>query len=79
MAFKFLHEYDYMTQLCRQQAETIHNHEYATSDKGKSDTENIRGLNLAVVKHTTIQVTRLPLYRELLKIGHDLLFSAWID
>jgi hypothetical protein len=33
----------------------------ATSDKEEPDTENIRGLNLAVVKLTTVQVTKLPL------------------
>jgi hypothetical protein len=31
------------------------------TDKANPDTENIRGLNLAAVKHTTVQVTRLPL------------------
>jgi hypothetical protein len=31
------------------------------ADKVKPDTENIRGLNFAVVKLTTVQVTRLPL------------------
>jgi hypothetical protein len=29
--------------------------------KAKSDTENIRGLNVAAVKLTTVQVTELPL------------------
>jgi hypothetical protein len=33
---------------------------FATLDKAKPDTGNIRGLNLAAVKHTTVQVTRLP-------------------
>jgi hypothetical protein len=28
---------------------------------GQGDTGNIRGLNLAAVKHTTVQVTRLLL------------------
>jgi hypothetical protein len=51
----------------------------ATLDKAKPDTGNIRGLNLAAVKHTTVQVTTLPLKRELLKMGHDLLYSAWTD
>jgi hypothetical protein len=31
------------------------------ADKTKKDTENIRGLNLAVVKLTTVQVTKLLL------------------
>jgi hypothetical protein len=33
----------------------------ATLDTANSDTGNIRDLNLAAVKHTTVQVTRLPL------------------
>jgi hypothetical protein len=33
---------------------------FATLDKVKPDIENIRGLNLAAVKHRTVQVTRLP-------------------
>jgi hypothetical protein len=33
----------------------------ATLDKAKRDTENIRGLNLAVVKGMVVQVTKLPL------------------
>jgi hypothetical protein len=34
---------------------------FVVKDKAKPDTENIRGLNLAVVKLTTVQVTKLPL------------------
>jgi hypothetical protein len=34
---------------------------FATLDKANPDTGNIRGINLAAVKHTTVQVTRLPL------------------
>jgi hypothetical protein len=30
-------------------------------DKAKPDIANVRGLNLAVVKLTTVQVTKLPL------------------
>jgi hypothetical protein len=33
-------------------------------DKTKPDIENIRGLNLAAVKHKTVQVTRLLLWRK---------------
>jgi hypothetical protein len=33
---------------------------FAALDKVKPDTENGRGLNLAVVKLTTVQVTKLP-------------------
>jgi hypothetical protein len=34
---------------------------FATLDKAKFDTGNIRGLILAAVKHTTVQMTRLSL------------------
>jgi hypothetical protein len=34
---------------------------FAILDKAKPDTGNTRGLNLAAVKRTTVQVTRLPL------------------
>jgi hypothetical protein len=34
---------------------------FAVQDKAKPDIENISGLNLAVVKLTTVQVTKLPL------------------
>jgi hypothetical protein len=33
----------------------------ATQDNAKPDTENIRGLKLAVLKLSTVQVTNLPL------------------
>jgi hypothetical protein len=33
---------------------------FAILDKAKPDIESTRGLNLAAVKHTTVQVTRLP-------------------
>jgi hypothetical protein len=51
--FNLLHAYDYIIKLCRQQAEVIQNH--------KNDIENISGLNLAVVKLTTVHVTKLLL------------------
>jgi hypothetical protein len=47
---------------------------FATLDKANRDTSNIRGLNLAEVKHTTVEVTRLLLQQEILMIGHDLLY-----
>jgi hypothetical protein len=34
---------------------------FAIWDKTKPDIESIRSLHLAAVKHTTVQVTRLPL------------------
>jgi hypothetical protein len=39
------------------------------SYKAKPDIESIRGLNLAVVKLTTVQVTKLPLQHKIRKIG----------
>jgi hypothetical protein len=42
---------------------------FALYDKGKPDTECIRSLNLAMAKHTTVQVTKLPLYHEIRKIS----------
>jgi hypothetical protein len=37
------------------------NNMFAVEDKAKPDTQNVRGLNLAVVKVTTVQVTKVPL------------------
>jgi hypothetical protein len=34
---------------------------FAVLDKAKPDIENIRGLNLEVVKLTTVEVAKLPL------------------
>jgi hypothetical protein len=34
---------------------------FAELDKAKTNTGNIRRLNLAAVKHMTVQVTKLPL------------------
>jgi hypothetical protein len=48
----------------QQQAEVIQNHDnenVRTLEKAKPVTENIRGLNLAAVKHTTVQVSGLPM------------------
>jgi hypothetical protein len=54
--------YGYIIKLCRQQAEVIQNNENKNvRSKANCDTGNIRGLNLAAVKHTTVQVTRLLL------------------
>jgi hypothetical protein len=47
---------------------------FAILDKAMPDKENTRGLNMAAVKHTTVQVTRLPLQLELVKIGQDRLY-----
>jgi hypothetical protein len=61
MAFAIPFVYDYITKLCRQQAEVMIAEMFAILGKAKPVTENIRGLNLAAVKHTTIQVSRLPM------------------
>jgi hypothetical protein len=56
--------YDYITNLCRQKAEVVRNHEnehLRGIGKPQPDIKNIRGLNLAVVKLTTVLVTELPL------------------
>jgi hypothetical protein len=42
---------------------------FVAYDMAKPDTENIRGLNLAAVNLTTVQVTKLPLYHKLNKIA----------
>jgi hypothetical protein len=47
---------------------------FATLDKENPDPGNIRGLNMAEVKHTTVQVATLLLKQELLIIGHVLLY-----
>jgi hypothetical protein len=73
-AFSIPYIYDYITKLSRQQAEVIPNHKNANVrniGQGEAHTEDTRDLNLAAVRRTTVQMTRL-----LFKIGHDLLFSA---
>jgi hypothetical protein len=45
---------------------------FAILDKAKTDTENIRGLNLAAVRHVTVQVTKLPLQPEIILTAHNL-------
>jgi hypothetical protein len=64
MAFNLPYIYDYITKLCRRQAEVVQNQEnehVRSIGQGEADTENIIGLDLAVVKLTTVQVTKLPL------------------
>jgi hypothetical protein len=41
---------------------------FTVEDRAKPDIENIRGLNLAVVKLTAVQVAKLPLQHEIGKI-----------
>jgi hypothetical protein len=42
---------------------------FVVLEKAKPDIENEIGLNLALVKLTTVQVTKLPLYYKIRKIG----------
>jgi hypothetical protein len=63
-AFSLPYVYDYITKLCKQQAEVMQNHENGhvrIIGQAKPDIENIRGLNFVVVKLTIVQVTKLPL------------------
>jgi hypothetical protein len=60
VAFQVPYMYDYMTLLCRRQAEIIQNTKnknVRNMDKTKPHSENIRGLNLVEVTFTTVQVS----------------------
>jgi hypothetical protein len=60
LAFKIPYVYDYITKLYRRQAEVILDHENLSVvqlDKEKPGIGNIRGLNLATVKSTIVQVS----------------------
>jgi hypothetical protein len=50
---------------------------FSILNKAKPDIENIRDLNLAVVKHMAVQVIKLVLQPKLPLIGHNLLYRAW--
>jgi hypothetical protein len=52
---------------------------FATLEKARPEPEDTRKFNLAAVKHTAVQVTRLLLQQELLMIKHDLPYLAWTD
>jgi hypothetical protein len=68
VALQITYVYDYLTKSCRQH-EVIQNHEknvFAMLDKAKPDKVNVRGLNLVTAICTTLKVSRLPLWRELL-------------
>jgi hypothetical protein len=63
-AFEIIYVSDYITTLCRQQAQVIQTHENSyirNMDKGKPNTENISGLNLAAVKHMTVKKNKMML------------------
>jgi hypothetical protein len=60
VAFQIPYVYNYITKLCRRQAEIIHNHEnenVRNIEKAKPHTENIIGSDLAAVTCTTVQVS----------------------
>jgi hypothetical protein len=61
-AFQIPHVYDYIKNHAgnkQKSSKIIKMKMFATLDKEKPDTENIRGLNLAAVMCTTVQVSRL--------------------
>jgi hypothetical protein len=59
MAFNLPYVCDYITKLCRRQAEVVQNHENEHV-RGIGPGE-ARGLNLAAIKRTTVPVTKLLL------------------
>jgi CRISPR/Cas system CSM-associated protein Csm2 small subunit len=64
VASKIPYVYDYITKLHKAQAELILNHVnqmYMVLDKEKQRTKRIKGLNLAVVRPTTVQLTKYSL------------------
>jgi hypothetical protein len=50
---------------------------FAKLDKAKPDTENIKYLNMAVVRLVTVLVIKRLLQPELPLIEHNLLYRAW--
>jgi hypothetical protein len=63
-AFNLPYVYGYVRKLCRRQTEAIQNHENAhVLGIGQDEARHrkYRGINLAVVKLTTVQVIKLPL------------------
>jgi len=63
MAFQIPYVYDFITKICRKQAEVIQNHDNANVQnmgKTKPNIRNIKGSNLVAVRHAIIQVSKLP-------------------
>jgi hypothetical protein len=63
-AFNLPYAYDYITKLCSNKQKPhkiMRMNTFAAQGKAKPDIENIGGLNLAAVKLTTVQVTKLLL------------------
>jgi hypothetical protein len=71
-AFNLPYVYDYITKLCRKQAEVIRNHENEhVRDIGQGEARHriIIVLNLEVVKIMTLQVTSQTLQHKICKIA----------
>jgi hypothetical protein len=77
LVFKIPYGYDYIAKLCRRQAEVIRNHEnpnVRAIGQGEARHRNIRCLNLAAVKSTTVQVSD-GCFWEVNKLRHRLLLN----
>jgi hypothetical protein len=78
VAFQVPYVYDYITKLCRRQAEIIHNHEnenVRNIGQGETPYRKYKRLKLGgghVYAHSS--VLRLTWQRELLLVGHKLLY-----
>jgi hypothetical protein len=60
VAFEIPYVYDFIPKLCRQQAEVIQNHvnpNVRNIGQGEAQHRKYKRLNLAAVRHTTVQVT----------------------
>jgi hypothetical protein len=67
VTFQVPYVYDYMTKLCRRQAEIIHNHEnenVRNIGQGETPHRKYNRLKYAAVICTTIQVSRLTWQRQ---------------
>jgi hypothetical protein len=65
VTFKIPYVYDFITKLCRQQAEVMQNHHnpnVPNIGQGEAQYRKYK-INLVAVKPTTVQVTKLPLQR----------------
>lgn len=63
-AFKIPYACDFITKLCRKHTEVIQNHEnenVPNIGESEASQEHIRGLNLAPVKFSAVQMTKLQL------------------
>jgi hypothetical protein len=72
MAFNLPYLYDYITKLCREQADVIQNYEnehVRSVEQGEAGIKIVRGLNFGVAKLTTVEVIKLPLYHNVRKLA----------